>query len=91
MEIRDYGVWVDGAKRDPHEANVPPRDKWSAPDRIPDGCYWLAGDTRNSEDSHIWGFAQRRGAFFTGPSAGQEATFTARAFALVKPQSRFLK
>jgi hypothetical protein len=92
LEVRDYGVWVDGVKLDPSQANIPPRDKWTAPDRIPAGCYWMVGDNRNySEDSHIWGFAQKDGTFFTGQRAGQAASFTARAFLVLAPQFRSLK
>jgi signal peptidase I len=70
-------------------ANIPPRDKWTAPDRIPAGCYLMFGDNRNnSEDSHVWGFAQTGGTFYSGPRAGGRASFTGHAFLLFWPLNR---
>jgi hypothetical protein len=59
---------------------------WGAPDRIPPNCYLMFGDNRNdSEDSHIWGFAQNHGTFASGPRAGERAGFTGRAFLIFWP------
>jgi signal peptidase I len=93
MAIRDYGIYVSyGAgwqRLDPSSANVPPKSMWTAPDRIPPRCYIMLGDNRNdSEDSHIWGFAQNAGRFATGPRAGEPAGFTGRAFLIFWPPSQ---
>jgi signal peptidase I len=93
LEVRNYGIYVSyGAgwqRLDPSSANVPPAAQWSAPDRIPPHCYIMMGDNRNdSEDSHIWGFAQDSGRFASGARAGERAGFTGRAFLIFWPPSQ---
>ena len=89
LQVRDYGISVDGNPLDPSAANIPPRSMWSAPDRIPNGFYLMFGDNRNlSEDSHIWGFAQTGGVFQSGQVKGQKASFTGHAFMLFWPLNR---
>jgi signal peptidase I len=89
LEIKNDDVYVDGQPLDPTQANIPPKQDWSAPDRIPAGCYFMMGDNRNdSEDSHIWGFAQADGTFLAGPLKGQRASFTGRAFLIFWPLDR---
>lgn len=97
LAIRNYGIYVSygsGWQRlDAMQANVPPRSQWTAPDRIPPHCYIMLGDNRNdSEDSHVWGFAQDTGTFAAGPRKGQAAGFTGRAFLIFWPlaQARIL-
>ena len=91
--VRDYGIYVNyGAgwqRLDSGSANIPPKSMWTAPNRIPAHCYLMLGDNRNdSEDSHIWGFAQDGGQFASGARKGEKGGFTGRAFLIFWPPSQ---
>ena len=93
LEIKNYNVYVGDTPNemvplDPATSNIPPKSMWTAPDRIPPKCYFMMGDNRNdSEDSHMWGFAQLHGNFVAGPLKGKPAHFTGRAFIVFWPFS----
>jgi signal peptidase I len=76
LAIKQYGIYVDGYRLGPHEANVPAREQWQSANRIPAGFYFVLGDNRNySDDSHAWGFVP-------------QSSFVGRAFLIVWPLSR---
>ena len=78
LEIRNYGIYVNGKALSRAQADVPPQGMWQAPNRIPRGYYFMLGDNRNySDDSHVWGFARR-------------AAFNARALMTIWPHLKVL-
>ncbi len=94
MVVRRYGIFVAYGKDDwqrlaSSAANIPLTSSWLAPDRIPKGYYLVLGDNRNdSEDSHIWGFAQNSKTFASGPDAGQSAMPFTRVVKILPPTTR---
>lgn len=90
LAIENSGIYVDGSRLDETDANIPPARDWQQPDRLPAGCYIVLGDNRNdSEDSHIFGCAQRSGNFFSGPLAGRNASGFQLLIGILAPPRRF--
>jgi signal peptidase I len=89
LEVKNYGIYIDGTPLDPAMANIPPREKRTAADRLPADCYIMFGDHRtNSADSHAWGCAQTGGTYYSGQRKGEKASFTGHAFLLFWPLNR---
>ena len=84
VAVASYRITVDGEQLDPAIADVPPRSRWTAPDRLPPGCYFLVGDNvNNSEDSHVWGCAELRGTFSAGTRKGEPAELVGKVVKIV--------
>ncbi len=72
LEVANFEMVRDHKPLEPAIADLPTRAKWSAPDRLPSGCFFVLGDdTNDSEDSHVFGCAELRGRFSAGPRRGQ--------------------
>jgi len=79
-------ILVDGEALDPKVADVPPADHWTAPDRLPRGCYFVIGDNMaNSEDSHFWGCTELYHTFSAGPRRGESAKLIGKVVKIVNP------
>jgi signal peptidase I len=77
LAIRQYAIFVNGRALDPRDAQIPPRELWQSPNRIPKGFFFVLGDNRNySDDSHAWGFVRQQ-------------DFIGRAFLTIWPLRRF--
>lgn len=69
--IRGYKIYVSGKPLALAVANIPNKAKWTHPDRLPPGCYFVLGDNRRSSfDSHDFGCAYDRVPFSSGMLAG---------------------
>ena len=76
LSIHGYDIYVNGVPLDRRAADIPAHQLWPAPNRIPNGYYFVLGDNRNySDDSHVWGFVQRK-------------RFVGRAFLILWPLAR---
>ena len=83
--IASYRLLRDRDSLDPTLSDIPPRPRWTAPDRLPTGCYFVIGDdVNNSEDSHVFGCAELRGNFSSGPRRGQPTSLAGKVVDIVK-------
>lgn len=86
VTVASYKILVDGEPLDPELADIVPRSRWTAPDRLPAGCYFVIGDNvNNSEDSHIYGCAELRGTFSSGPRRGHPTELVGKVVKIFAP------
>lgn len=84
LVISSYKLIEDGEPLDPAQADLPPRARWPAPDRLPSGCYFVVGDNiNNSEDSHVFGCAELRGTFSSGPARGKPTALVGKVVKII--------
>lgn len=77
--VAGYRLLMEGVALDPESADVPPRARWTAPDRLPRGCWFVIGDNAgNSLDSHVWGCTELHGTFSSGSKKGTPARLVGR-------------
>jgi signal peptidase I len=85
VAIAGYRLLVDGVALDSGFADIPPRSRWTAPNRLPAGCYFTIGDyAENSEDSHVWGCTELRGTFSSGTRKGQPTELVGKVVKIVR-------
>lgn len=83
LAVKDYTVTVDGKPVAREFAVIPRRRAWTAPDRVPSGCYVVLGDNRDeSADSHIFGFLCPG---IVAPRTGKPLTIEGRALMAGRP------
>jgi signal peptidase I len=86
VAIALHRIVVNGAPLDPAVADVVPRLRWTAPDRLPPGCFFVIGDNvNNSEDSHVYGCAELRGNFSSGARRGQPTELVGKVVKIFRP------
>ncbi|HEX3467391.1 MAG TPA: signal peptidase I [Candidatus Elarobacter sp.] len=84
LSVTSYKLNVGGTPLDSSNADLPPRAKWSAPDRLPSGCYFVVGDNiNNSEDSHVFGCAELKGTFSSGLVRGKRAELVGKVVKII--------
>jgi signal peptidase I len=86
LRISSYSLIVDREVLNADIADLIPRSRWTAPDRLPPGCYFVIGDNiTNSEDSHIFGCVEIRGTFSSGELRGRPTELVGKVVSIVQP------
>ena len=84
VSVASFRIAVDGVAFVSPIFDVPPRSDWTAPDRLPRGCYFVIGDNASeSEDSHVWGCTELRGKFVAGPRSGEPTRLVGKVVKIV--------